>query len=95
MIYTQNDCECRGGWWKCEAEKSQAKSLLGIEIIVDLYEIKSKLIKPLKAGEIQDIEEVFRYHFFDNVIAQLVNKYDISSEEIKDCIRKRKLCSLK
>ncbi len=59
------------------------------EIIVDLYEMRASVSKPLQAEQMEKVENIFQYNFFNVVIANLCDKYKVDNEEVKKFIRER------
>ena len=72
-----------------ESTKSR-KEIIAI-IIVDLYEMRASVNLPLQAREIQRIENVFQYNFFNVAIAKLCDKYKINNQDIENVLRERSM----
>jgi len=70
------------------------KKIETAEFIVDLYEVRACFIKPIKIDEPQDLEGLHKYNFFNQTIANLIDKYKVSSEDIKEVIKERKTLKL-
>lgn len=58
-----------------------------MEVIYDLYVYRAKLITPVRIWEMQDIQSIHKYNFFDAVISQLLDKHDIDFRDMNDFIR--------
>lgn len=58
-----------------------------MEVIYDLFVCRSKLITPVRIWEMQDIQSLHKYNFFDAVISQLLDKHDIDFWDMHDFIR--------
>lgn len=71
------------------AERKKVQREMYAVHIVDLYEIRYPLIRSLKYHELQNLNELIQKNQLDSIIAQLIDKYDISLDDIKDEIYKR------
>ncbi|MFA6897225.1 MAG: hypothetical protein WCQ96_02995 [Patescibacteria group bacterium] len=59
------------------------------DMIVDLYQIKASLNRPLSCGEMEKPQDVYRYHFLMTIIAKLCDINDIRGEDIEEAIERR------
>ena len=64
----------------------EIKEINPAQIIVDLMEMRANVNKPMQADRIEKIENVFQYNFINVMIANLVDKYEVSDQDVKDCI---------
>ena len=59
------------------------------EVIVDLYEMRASTLKPLQARQMEKVEDLHRYNFFNVVIAKLMDKYGVRGQDVEEVIRQR------
>lgn len=59
------------------------------KLIVDLYECRAQMIRPMKIGELQHPHELLQYNWLNAIIAQLSDKYKVKFDAIKEEMRTR------
>jgi hypothetical protein len=59
------------------------------KLIVDLYECRAQLIRPLNLREVQDVHEVHKYNWLNALIAQLEEKYKVKYQSVDDELKQR------
>ena len=56
-------------------------------VIVDLLEARASVSLPMQADKREKIQNFYQYNFLSSIISNLIDKYKINSEEIKEAIR--------
>jgi len=63
------------------------------QFIVDLYEFRATMMKPKRRDgygfSVDDLHEIEQYNWMNSIIAQLIERYDVSHESITEETRKR------
>lgn len=60
-----------------------------VKFIVDLYEVRANIYRPMRLREMPSPHEIHQYNFFNSLIAQLSDKYEVRHEDIENEIRNR------
>jgi hypothetical protein len=62
---------------------------LKASLIADLYEVRASFTRPGRFGEPQPIDELHKYNFYNALIANLSDKYEVDYEDVSEEIKKR------